>query len=1082
MLYTYPSNKLENLVLVLDELLKVPHDQPLQPDTILVQHPGMQHWLSMALANLPNRQLCMNAEYPLPVRYFWDLIRKILGPDIVPDRSVYSREILAWRIYQLLGTQAIIDQPIMAEPTRYWQKQLSNSQANRRFQLSEQIADLFEQYLMFRPDWIEQWEAGETPHWQAYLWQQLVAQDPKHPLALMKAASKKIQDPAEPLPATFYIFGINALAPIWLEFLTDITHKAEVDIHLLYLNPSDDYWDGLVSEKQQAKARAKWIHQASEDEELVTLTEVGNPLLSSLGRQGQTFVRMLSDKAHFDLPAFSEPESESFLAKLQHDILTLNDAREQPITDAIDDTITIASAHSAFREVQGLHDWLLHQFNNDASLTPKDVLVMCPNVEDYAPFVQAVFARSFAQLDDSVPPLPCSIADRNLKDSDPTVAAFLQLLQLPDARFEVNQLMSWLRVPAIADKFGLSANDLATIQQWLELAHVHWGLNAQHKQQWVKGEQTNHFTWQQGLDRLLLGFAYADENVFINDSLLLPPVEGAQAQLLGKLIQIIEQLQNARGALAKPRTPSQWQQYLIDQLQIALLSSDDVFARSNHYILTAVNDFTEYANKANLTEELIPLSVVRSVLENAFASAEQTGSQFMSGQITVCSMVPMRSIPFKVVAILGLNDGEFPRARPPMGFDLMAHAPARLGDRSRRGDDRYLFLEAILSSRNALYLSYQGFDISKNEIQPPSLVLDELIDYLKQGYAFSEDHIHQLPLQPYHPRNYQGKFASFDPNWLAVSQQHAPEKAVTELADIDLEDQWHVNQWIAFFSHPAKYFAEQRLGLYFKTFDENNLEDNEPFSLSHLDRYFIQAQTIEQELFHVQEDSAPTIYQLKLAASEIPTHALVKDEIADWQQQAVEFTELLKSLGAESIEKVHHVTPSEPFTISADLPMTRSKQLLFWRLANCKGKDLATLWMNHLVANSLQPTETIGLFRGPKETYELIRCEAIEQSSNPLLLHFYNLLKAGHQSAHFISTDLALSICRGKFDERSFANDWQNGFNEQGYVYDPYIYHFWPQRPDFEETERAVREAYAELIDCTTIEKIEGSQLNSEDV
>ena len=640
MLYTYPSNKLENLVFALDTLLNSIERAPLAADTILVQHSGMQHWLSMELAKRSKHKICMNAHYPLPVRYFWDLIRLILGPNVVPDRSVYTREILAWRIYQLLDDTQVKAHPLTHEPTSYWQDQPLPLQTRRRFQLAEQLADVYEQYLMFRPDWIEQWEQQTAEHWQAYIWQRLVEQDPQHPLRLMRLAAEKITQPAQPLPEHFFVFGINALAPIWLDFLTAITEQTTTDIHLLYLNPSAEHWDSLPSEKQQikqliqqnAQPRASWL-QDSEDG--FWTSEATNPILTSLGQQGQVFVKLLSTRANYDAQVFSAVANDTLLGKLQNDLLHSVDGRQSPQQVPADSSISVTSAHSAFREVQGLHDWLLHQFNNDPSLTPKDVLVMCPNVEDYAPFVQAVFARSFAEMPDDVPPLPCSIADRNLKDADPTVAAFLELLTLPDARFEVSQILSWLRVPAIAHKFDLSGADLQKLTGWLTEANVHWGLHAQHKSQWLDIEPTNHFTWQQGLDRLLLGFAYGDDDTFVNGQALLHHVEGADALLLGKLTFIIEQLQQARSELTKPRTPSDWQGYLIDQLKTAMLSTDTSFERSNQSILKAVNDLTEFANKAQLTTSELPLSVVRHVLENAFASPEQTGSQFMTGQITV---------------------------------------------------------------------------------------------------------------------------------------------------------------------------------------------------------------------------------------------------------------------------------------------------------------------------------------------------------------------------------------------------------------------------------------------------------------
>ncbi len=1090
MLYTYPSNRMENLVFALDQLLSASKKDVFTADTILVQHPGMQHWLSMELAKLPTRQLCMNVKYPLPVRYFWDLIRYVIGPDKVPDRSAYSREILTWRIYLLLTSEPIANHPSMAEPTNYWKNQTIHLQDNRRFQLSQQLADLFEQYLMFRPEWINSWENGEpargnSEQWQAILWRALVAEDPNHPLALMRRAEQTLKAPVQRLPETFYIFGINALAPIWLEFLNQVAEQADVDIHLLYLNPSAEYWDDIKSEKQifklqakmAAKSRATWLQSAEDSNTLNALNlNVGNPLLSSLGQQGQAFVRLLSDQAHFDTHVFSQNPNDTSLHRLQNDILTLTDARATEPNTSIDGSICITSAHSAFREVQGLHDWLLHQFNNDPSLTPKDVLVMCPNVEDYAPYVQAVFARSFADIKDTVPPLPCSIADRNLKDADPTVAAFLELLSLPDARFEVNQILSWLRVPAIAHKFTLSAENIQSISRWLDHANVHWGLDANHKHLWVEGQTSDHFTWKQGLDRLLLGFAYSDEEIYTSEQVLLPDVEGSDAVLLGKLALIIEQLQNVRSQINKHRTPSEWQQYLIDQLQIALISTDSEFERSNQSLLNAINDFTEFANRGGLAETPISLSVVRSVLENTFASPEQTGNQFMTGQITVCSMVPMRSIPFKVIAIVGLNDGQFPRTRPPLGFDLMAKDTPKLGDRSRRGDDRYLFLESILSARQALYLSYQGFDIRKNEPKPPSLVLEELLDYLSNSYGFDKDkHVRQLPLQPFSPRNYRGEFKSFDANWIKLNQSTAKRAQTYPLAPInELKTEWHLSEWIRFLDHPSKYFAQQRLGLFLDQVNRTQLEDREPFSMSHLDRYTLQAHTIEQNI-HATKDVDWLAF--KKANSELPTHRFV-DEIAEqWTAQADEFSQAIVELGGKTIEVEHRVVDFNRFTLTADLPIS-SQGILYWRLATAKGKDIINLWLYHLIANLNQPTTSKACFRGKAGSFELIECSPLSTPKR-LLEQFHNIICQGHNEPLLLNSAFIVALLKDKASDKDLMNLWRGGYMNQGMLDDPYIQMFWPDLPNFDSVINNIEQYYQPLIECTSIRELSEEEINA---
>lgn len=1077
MFYTYPSNRMENLVYAFNQISKASVSGPFTQENILVQHPGMKHWLSMAIASQPDRQLCMNVNYPLPVRFFWDLIRMIIGKDQVPERSVYSREILSWRLYELLNSQAVVGDPKMAEPTHYWHQQPRHLQASRRFQLAEQLADLYEQYLMFRPDWIDDWESGVEPEslqakWQAGLWRMLVAQQADHPLKLIRMAMARIENPAEPLPKSFYLFGINSMAPIWLDFLQQISEKCNVDIHLFYLNPSAEHWDEIRSEKQLSKLTANQVkHRATsfswEDEEITS--EVGNPLLASLGYQGQAFVRLLSDRAHFDTSVFSAPEGNGSLHDLQRDILQLKDGRGSKRT--LDNSLTIASAHSAFREVQALHDWLLHRFNDDPTLTPKDVVVMCPNIEDYAPFVHAVFAHSFADIDSSTPPLPCSVADRNLKDAEPTVAAFLELLSLPDARFEVSQILSWLRVPAIMHRFDLIEADLQTIEQWLVQANIHWSLDANHKQQWIDGPVTDHFTWKQGLHRLLLGFAWGDETSLINDQLLLPDVEGSNALLLGKLIHILEQLENARSELNRGRTPGQWQQYLSENLRLALLSTESEFERSNQSLLKVINDFTEFANRARLENEEIPLSVVRNVMENAFASPEQTVSQFMTGQITVCSMVPMRSIPFKVVALLGLNDGEFPRNRPPLGFDLMAHSKPRLGDRSRRGDDRYMFLEAILSARQALYLSYQGFDIRNNEERPPSLVLEELFDYLASAFSFSaEKDIHQIPLQPFSAENFHGDAPSFNAQWLRLMSADPKDEQIPQLpALIPEKTDWHLNEWIHFFTHPPKYFAEQRLGLYLHQNRQQPFDDIEPFALSHLDRYVIQADSLEQLLFANNDNDQ--IARMK-AGSELPLHAFVDEEIHSWQQQARDFGSEVQKLGGTELSRETVEVALRGFTLSAAIPKS-SGGVLSWRLANFKDRDLVSFWLNHLLANCMEPTASNGLYRGKDDQFE--RCQAAPvDDARQQLQSLHQTLQQGMNQPLLLNASIAINLLREKNAEKDFDHLWFGDDFRPGLIDDPYIAQFWQQRPDAESVHQRIYDLYGPMFESITLETVSG--------
>jgi len=966
---------MENLLALLDKIQQISPLPVLSKEVIIVHNAGMQHWLNLSLAE--QRGISMNFDYALPSQYLWRLLRSLASGEQVPKQSPYSREVLTWRIDELLACKKVMDDPSFASVNNYWQQENSFSEQAKlkRFQLATQLADLFEQYLIFRPNWLNNWQQGKFTTafsddenqnndnltlWQAKLWQFLTEDIAYNPQEIVHSAINNIAKNKHLLPVRLSFFGINSLAPIWLEFISALSEHIEV--HFFHLNPCFDYWGDLLSSKQAIKSQQQWLDGAlTVEEQLSDL--IGNPLLANLGQQGREFLALLQQYSTINIEAFEQAglasplenntkQSISVLQQVQNDILSLTDARTNP-QNLIDDSITITSCHSALREVQGLHDWLLHQFNQDSNLTPKDVLVMCPQVENYAPFIDAVFSRGWQQENtqqgiSQTPQLPCSIADRVSKDSEPLVAAFIELLQLPDSRFQISKLISLLRLPAMQTKFSMSLDEITKISDWLEQACIHWGLNAKHKKELLDLELTNNkFTWQQGLSRLLLGFAYSDEDTLFQNQLLLGTIEGSDALLLGKLMQIIEQLQFFAQHLSSEKNVRSWLSFLHSLLdELFVFDGEPAF----EIIDNALNSLVDFCEEANYHHK-ISLAVVRDFLQSHFSEPDP-GRQFLVGQVTFCSMLPMRSIPFKVIAVLGLNDSDFPRHRQPLGFDLMALTPAKIGDRSRRGDDRYLFLEAIICARTALYLSYQGRNIRNNNDLQPSLVLKELMEYLDLGYGWSllnenkslekklrennnkentsiaQGYIQQLPMQPFSLRNYalnksdseQIKqqqsltYASFDQNWLRLaqsSQSSQSEKAQNNSAHhLVLNEQTfsnkkraqHTNiidislaQLVTFFEHPAKYFAKNQLNLHFEQY-QTQLNDTEPFKSEPLASYQLKQQLLFKQLTKHNEkqfnDEIPSenlkkLQNNPLVAAELsgrfPDSPLTAQEFTKWQ-------------------------------------------------------------------------------------------------------------------------------------------------------------------------------------------------------
>jgi exodeoxyribonuclease V gamma subunit len=1141
---------MENLLVLLDKIQQVSPLPIFSQEMIVVQNAGMQHWLNMSLAQ--QRGISMNIGYALPSQFLWKLVRSIASDEDVPEQSPFSREVLSWRIDELLGSDIVIKDGDFSSATQYWLDLISRNdeedsvdntmgfsdiemqrssaiftekQTLKRYQLACQLADLYEQYLIFRPKWIDAWHQGNVSKsftdkkqalavekWQAKLWQLLTKEQSYNPLDLVNKAIENLANKKHLLPPRLSFFGINAMAPMWLSFIEAVSKH--LDVHFFHLNPCFDYWGDIQSEKQAINLLTKWV-EGHDD----ISVNVGNPLLANLGQQGREFMALLNDYSTVNIEVFDtvdksdETESLSVLHQVQQDILTLTDQRETAKNHQ-DNSIVFTSAHSALREVQGLHDWLLHQFNDDKTLTPKDVLVMCPQVEQYAPDVSAVFARGWQDIGDKIPPLPCSIADRVSKDAEPIVAAFTQLLSLPDSRFQVSQIIGMLRLPAMQNKFSISLEELDRISAWLEQACVHWGVDQQHKQQVLHSTQVNDaFTWQQGLSRLMRGFSFSDNPMYVDEQLYLPNVEGNDALLLGKLMLIIEQLQHFSSHLGQEKSASQWQQFLLTMLNGLFEVTDET---AFTVIDQAIGSLAEYCQHADYQQN-ISLSVVRDFLTNHFSQPDP-GRQFMVGQITFCSMLPMRSIPFKVIAILGLNDGEFPRQRQPLGFDLMASSKSELGDRSRRGDDRYLFLEAIISARQSLYLSYQGRNIRNNNEKQPSIVLKELMEYLEAGYGWQflnsidadkdntdgasnsgdrTSDINQLPMQAFSEQNYFGKQKSFDPNWLKLKSAKKSEETDSLIIPIEipLDDEPQVidiNELIRFFQHPAKAFAQKHLALFFEN-RETQLEDTEPFSENFLQSYLLRQQLLALYLADSNEKEVVKTVNEALNAARVsgvfPDLPSTKESLERWRDDSENFSEFIRtqsqlSLANSPLTFIHVeldvvLSDNSIFTLSAQLPV-QDNNLVFYRSSSAKGKDLFGLYLHQIILqcwqeHATQSTPEQALLPFVKVTKGFYfdtknqkptqyRFSQIDNAQAHLCFIIETYLK-GQQQALLLNTELAEKFFKAKnFEQSHFEKLWSDTSNTLSVVkplgQDPYMHYFWQQCPDFSEHRQTLTDLY----------------------
>ncbi|MDO1527496.1 exodeoxyribonuclease V subunit gamma [Fulvimonas sp. R45] len=890
------GNRLEDLRdLLLAWLARTPL-APLEDETMLVQSNGIAQWLKLALARprgAGGMGISAAVDMQLPGRFLWNAYRAVLGREAVPPDSPFDKSRLAWRLMRLLPAQ--LGHADFA-PLRHF---LGTGQADpaqpdpaRLFQLAQQVADLFDQYMVYRADWLDDWEHGrdvlrddlrgrreplpERQRWQAQLWRRLLddvgpAQRHSHRAAVHRtflARAATLEQRPHGLPRRIVVFGISSLPQQTLEALTALGRTCQV--LLLVANPCRHYWADIIEDRELLKAgqhRHAGKPGLPPEPRYEELHQHANPLLAAWGKQGRDYIRLLDSFDHpdayrprfaalgRDIDLFADPGRDSLLHQVQQAILDLEPlpaapAQRRPWTPD-DGSLRFHVAHNPQREVEILHDELLAMFEDAARkgepLAPRDVMVMVPDIQAYAPHIQAVFGRA--------PPghprhLPCSIADRPARGAAPLLVALEQLLRLPESRFAAGDILDLLDAPALRRRFGLDEAALPVLRRWIEGAGIRWGLSGEQKQS-LGLPPLEQNSWRFGLRRMLLGYAVGDGES-LDGIAPYAEVGGLDAALVGPLDALLERLEHYWRLFATPATPVQWTARLRALLADAFdAGRDDDDALLLQRLDDALAGWEQACAEAGFAAPL-PLAVVR---EHWLASVDESrlSQRFLGGAVSFGTLLPMRAIPFRVVCLLGMNDGDYPRRHAAPDFDLMARpGQQRPGDRSRREDDRYLFLEALLSARDALYVGWVGRSARDNAGLPPSVLVGQLRDYLAAGWHLAGDDARdpdagrrlldalttEYPLQPFGRRYFE---ADGDPRVFTYASEwqraHRPATAVdAPLAPWQPEAPLGLGLLQRFLKAPARSFYAERLGVHFAD-DDGEAADAEPFALDGLQRH-----------------------------------------------------------------------------------------------------------------------------------------------------------------------------------------------------------------------------------------------------
>lgn len=930
MLYVHHSNRLETLAQSLAQQVMPSTADPFEPRWVVVQNAGMGRWLSMQVAQLTG--VAAHFNYLFPAELTWELLRRVLT---IAEHNPCSIEVLRWRLLQEFLQRSEQHQVALGH-------YLQTGQDDSAWQLAQQLAGVFDGYLFFRPDWVRTWESQASPnHWQEKLWQ-LVIGEPKlaHWVNLQSQFITQLADcPTEQLPNPIIFFSIPALSPAYIELIAKVAER--VDIHFFIMNPSLHYWGDLESQKR--RMRYQPIEQ--------NYVSVGNPLLASWGVQGRDFIEILRNSEPYpqELENFFEPSANSLLHIIQNDILHLEASSAVTVSNQgldqdfeQDRSICLHACHSPLREVEVLYDQLLAILERHPDLTAAEVVVMSPDINAYAPFIEAVFSSSVVAL-------PFSIADQRFSQAMNISHACAQLLELPQGRFEAESIFTLLEYAEIRQHFGLDEAQVQQCREWVRAVNIRWGVDAEFRQQFARQTTFEH-TWRYGLDRLLLGFALPGEQL-LGGVLPYNELEGSQTLVLERFQQCLEVLFSTAQWASQRASLADWGarfSRIVEQLFPREAETQTVY-RGIDKVLTS-------AQLAGFTEP-VAWSVFKSALRRELEQTSQE-SGFLGQGITFCNLMPMRSVPFRVVALLGMQDGGFPRQDNRLSFDLLAADKRRKGDRSRREEDRYLFLESLLSARDYFYISYLGQSIQDNSEIMPSVLVSELLDYLEKRFGLcAETLITRHPLQAFSPRYFQANpvLFTYAKDYLSL-QAAAVEKRPSACfwdqpqlpAPAESLRQVSLNELIQFYRQPARVFLQRQFDLRLtESLDE--LAEREPFALE----AFTDSKIGEQAVQHLQRGDEAWQVEARLRAQGLLPHGKPGELLVEQQLEQVKalLTKLPKPTEQYTLDL--NLSLGE-FSLHGQIPKVNAEGIQLYHFGYLGVWQWVSIWLQHLALNLCQ--------------------------------------------------------------------------------------------------------------------------------
>lgn len=957
MLRIFSGNRLENLLAVMGENIR--QTPPLEKVPVCIQTPGMQRWIGLQLAGMFG--VSANLDFIFPGA----LMKRLAGVGAGEKAPWPEKEELIWRIFSELLN--LPDAPVFATIRTYLADDTGHIKSYR---LAKRIADTFDQYQIYRPEMVLGWLSpgishlpeDEGDHWQPELFRSVF---PDHKKCKTYVFDKYLKLKSHPAGPAVHIFGVSVLPRFFMDMLK--AASKERDICLYLLNPSQEYWGDSKTLRQK-----RWLEKRYQDS-----VPENHELLDNLGVTGRDFFDHIqgSDDPQEYFESFEPITRDSVLSAVQADILEL---RYGGGKYGADGSVIINSCHNPMREAETLYDTLLSLFDSDKELKPSDILVMTPDIEKYSPYIRAVFDNPYSERER----IPYSVADVSERLTSRPAGVFLELIEALRGDFSLSDAFRLLSSELVSGRFGIPQSSLETLSAVLERTGAFWGHNREHLAE--NGlEIDGLFTWERALRRVAIGLAEGSTFALYNDAAG-ADIPFSMADEIGGVMRFADSAASFASELRDEKSAAEWCG-LLSKAAADFLSAPFEMADDMLYLEKCVSRIAE--ESADFRAKIPFEPVYERITE--LLSETRGAKGFISGRVTFCAMLPMRSIPFKVICIIGLNENTFPRQKVSLEFDLIAQHP-KPGDRNNRDSDRYLFLETLVSARRRLILSYTGQSERDNSALPPSALITELLEHMKKRFGIDDITIKQR-LHSF-SRHYfmKGELFTYSAERFEAAKAFSSERVSRAFSGApvpaDEPEEVRLEDFERFFISPAAHFMKRVLGVNPDPADET-LPETEVMNLDNLLNYALVNGAVAESL--AGEDPLRTLDYLA-ATAQLPPENLGRYSIGEVKKAAdAAFEKSMEKLGGYPSE-AEIDTIVNGLRIRGKIPGVNGGRHVYIKPSSIKPKDLIRGWIRHLLLNGMRPTESCLLGTKGELTIPPVKTDALNTLTS--------MFKAGQKS------------------------------------------------------------------------------------